>query len=125
MLDHRYNSTFQGANLLLVARNETRLIKAAKKSAKAGDKAGARLALMKWAELQWPDNKPRSIAELAKRLAPPLCEELNILSANSYGNSSEDWDNSKIIIALDSLTLVNQQEFIMKENSLPNLMPQK
>tara|TARA_B100001093_G_C26816775_1_gene1010091 strand:+ start:301 stop:1989 length:1689 start_codon:yes stop_codon:yes gene_type:complete len=106
-------------------KRQSRLIKAVKKSAKAGDKAGVRLALMQWAELQWPDKKPRSIAELAKRLKPPLSEELNILSANSYGNSSEDWDNSKIIIALDSLTLVNQQEFIMKENSLPNLMPQK
>ena len=30
-----------------------------------------------------------------------------------------------IIIALDGLTLVKQQEFILKENSLPNLMPQK
>ena len=63
-----------------VYKQQAKFIKAARKAAAANDKARVRAALIDWARLQWPDNAPRSIGEIAARVDAPLSEELRPLS---------------------------------------------
>tara|TARA_Y100000389_G_scaffold167358_1_gene172522 strand:+ start:791 stop:2482 length:1692 start_codon:yes stop_codon:yes gene_type:complete len=108
-----------------IYKRQAKLIRAAKKSATNGDRAGLRFALIEWAALQWPDKKPRSIAELAKYFEPPLSEELKILSANSYGNLTEKWDSRKMLTAINTLKLKKKDDDASIKKTLPPLMPSK
>jgi hypothetical protein len=106
-----------------IYKQQARFIKAAKKAASAGDKAGLRAALLEWARLQWPDNAPRSVGEIAKRVAPPLSDELNALSASSYSAGAADWDGSLLAKSIRSISVLTDESEVTTESPLPPLLP--
>ncbi|MDG2107465.1 MAG: BatD family protein [Woeseiaceae bacterium] len=106
-----------------IYKRQAKLIKMAKRAATAGDKTGVREALLEWAELQWPKDAPKSIGELAKRVASPLSEELSALSISSYGSVQSDWDGSAMATAIRSINVFVKSSKVTAQSSLPPLMP--
>lgn len=106
-----------------VYRQQAKFVKAARKSAAANDKAGVRSALLEWARLQWPDDAPRSVGELASRVQSPLGDELYVLSASSYGNGDVHWDGKALAKALRSIKVVEPGNDLNFDSPLPPLMP--
>ncbi len=106
-----------------IYKQQAKFVKAASKAASAGDKAGVRVALIEWAGLQWPDDSPRSIGEIAKRVAAPLSDELNALSASSYSSASGEWDGKSLAKAVRSIDVLVADVEETTEAPLPPLMP--
>ena len=96
---------------------------AARKAASAEDGAGVREALLQWARLQWPDEAPRSLGDLANRVAPPLADELRKLSAASYSSDGGLWDATVLARALKSVSVRSRVEEAAVREPLPPLMP--
>jgi len=103
-------------------KRQSRLLKDARKAARSGDAAGLRKSLLEWAALEWPDDAPRSIGELATRVSAPLAEELQHLSSLSYGPRGGDWDGEAIAAAIRSFSVRKDDDSETAEN-LPPLMP--
>lgn len=106
-----------------IYKQQARFVRAAKKAAMAGDKAGVRAALVEWGRLQWPDDAPRSVGELAARVTSPLRDELRTLSATSYGTTAGEWDGSVLAQALRSINIVMEHDEVALDDPLPPLMP--
>lgn len=106
-----------------VYKRQSRIAKAARKAALAGDDAALRSSLLEWGRLQWPDDAPRSIGALAERVADPLSAELMTLSMASYGPAGRDWDRDALAKALKSITVRKQHEASQGAEKLPPLMP--
>ena len=106
-----------------VYKQQAKFIKAAKKAAAAGDKFAARAAMLDWASLQWPQRPPRSIGALAERVEPPLADELERLSALSYGSTAHTWNGDGFARALRSIKLRQDRAPALDDDLLPPLMP--
>ncbi len=106
-----------------VQKQQKELIKAARKAASAEDGDGVRAALLQWARLQWPDDAPRSLGDLADRVAPPLADELRSLSTASYSAAGGRWDAAALASALRTITVVARREDAAAGEPLPPLMP--
>lgn len=106
-----------------IYKQQARFVRAAKKAAMAGDKAGVRAALVEWGRLQWPDDAPRSVGELAARVTSPLRDELRTLSATSYGTTAGEWNGSALAQALRSINIVMEHDEVALDDPLPPLMP--
>ncbi len=106
-----------------VHKQQAQLLKAARKAASVSDAQGIRQALLDWGRLQWPADAPRSIGELASRVEAPLRNELERLSAASYGKASSEWDGTKLADALRSVTIVAEHSQVREREALPPLMP--
>ncbi len=105
-----------------VYRQQARLLKAARKAALDDDRAGLRSALLDWARLQWPDDAPRSVGELARRVSAPLSDELTALSAASYGPGARPFDGAALARALRSFAVLDGSAD-GRRDPLPPLMP--
>ena len=101
---------------------QARQLRAARKAAVAGDSAGARQAMISWGSLQWPDDAPRSIGVIARRVSSPLADELRKLSSLSYGPQSGEWDGEALASAIRSFSVL-KDETVEKGEFLPPLMP--
>jgi hypothetical protein len=106
-----------------VYKQQAKFIKVAKKAASAGDKGAVRAAIIEWGRLQWPDDVPRSIGDIAMRVASPLSEELRNLSASSYSNGVAHWDGSVFSKSLRSISVLIDDTEAAMEGPLPPLMP--
>ena len=106
-----------------IYKQQAKFVRAAKKAAMAGDKAGVRAALVEWGRLQWPDEAPRSVGELAARVTSPLRDELRTLSATSYGTTAGEWNGSALAQALRSINIVMEHDEVAVDDPLPPLMP--
>ncbi len=106
-----------------IYKQQARFVRAAKKAAMAGDKAGVRAALVEWGRLQWSDDAPRSVGELAARVTSPLRDELRTLSATSYGTTAGEWNGSALAQALRSINIVMEHDEVAVDDPLPPLMP--
>ena len=106
-----------------IYKQQAKFVKAARKAAAADDKAGVRTAVIEWGRLQWPDDAPRSVADVAKRVASPLSEELRNLSASSYGNGASEWSGSSLAKALRSISVLIEDTEAAMDSPLPPLMP--
>ncbi len=106
-----------------IYKQQAKYVKAVKKSAAANDKAGVRAALIEWARLQWPDDVPRSIGDIAQRVASPLSDELQALSENSYGSATAEWDGSALAKAMRSINVLVEDNEEASVDPLPPLMP--
>ncbi len=104
-------------------KQQARLLKAARAAALAHDGHGLRLALLDWAALEWPERPPRSVGELATRVAPPLSEELVRLSRASYGSGEVRWDGAAMSRALRSIGRRKESGGPGSAEALPPLMP--
>jgi len=103
-------------------KQQVRKLKSARKAALAGDAAAVREAVLEWGKLQWPDDAPRSIGVLASRVSSPLVEELQELSALSYGPQGGDWNGEALAKALRSFAVLSDSDDKNKE-TLPPLLP--
>ncbi len=101
---------------------QARQLRAARKAAVAGDSAGVRQAMISWGSLQWPDDAPRSIGVIARRVSSPLADELRKLSSLSYGPQSGEWDGEALARAIRSFSVL-KDETVEKGEFLPPLMP--
>jgi hypothetical protein len=106
-----------------IYKQQARFVKAAKKAAAADDKAGVRAAVIEWGRLQWPDDAPRNVGDMAKRVAPPLSDELRALSASSYSNGADEWDGGSLTKALRSINVLIEDNEATTASPLPPLMP--
>lgn len=106
-----------------IHKQQAKRVKTARKAASAGDKSAVRAELLEWAKLQWPSNPPRSVGELAARVASPLSDELRRLSALSYGSSATEWDGKALASALRSINVVSVEDAGSAQQSLPPLLP--
>jgi hypothetical protein len=103
-------------------KQKRQLLHGARQAAKAGDAAAVRQSLLDWGKLEWATGSPRSIGELANRVAPPLGDELRKLSAASYGRGGE-WDPAALASALRSVTVLAEHREEGTAELLPPLMP--
>lgn len=107
-----------------IYKQQSKFVKAASKAASAGDRAAVRAALLDWGRLQWPDDAPRSVGEVAARVAAPLSDELAALSASSYSDSADiEWDGSALATALRSIHALTDDTAETIDAGLPPLMP--
>lgn len=105
-------------------KQQARYLKAARKAALSGDGAGVRQAMLEWGRLQWPDDAPRSIAALARRVSAPLADELARLSRAAYGPSGAGWDGDALAKSLRSFAVLDDASEDAASDPLPPLMPQ-
>jgi hypothetical protein len=104
-------------------KQQAKFIKAARKAAKDGDAVGVKQALLAWGRLQWPVGAPRSLGELASRVADPLAKELRVLCNASYGPHSVPWDGERLAKALRSFAVLSDEREKTAADELPPLMP--
>ncbi|MGB5246101.1 MAG: BatD family protein [Woeseia sp.] len=105
-------------------KQQSRLLKNARKAAREGRHDAVRRSLLEWAKLEWPDDAPRSIGLLAQRVGSPAREELELLSAASYGPGTDArWDGAALDKALRNLHAVSAAANDVKHELLPPLMP--
>jgi hypothetical protein len=106
-----------------IYKQQARFVKAVKKAALAGDKAGVREAMIEWGRLQWPHDAPRNVGEIANRVASPLSDELRALSASSYSSGADEWDGRLLAKAMRSMSILIEDSEAATEMPLPPLMP--
>ena len=106
-----------------VHKQQAQALKQARKAALAGDATEVRAAVLEWGRLQWQDKPPRSIGEIADRVAAPLSEELRALSSASYGPNGGGVDGAALAQALKSPTIRKEHTAEQSKEALPPLMP--
>jgi hypothetical protein len=105
-----------------IYKQQAKFLKAARKAALTADAATVRSALIDWGQLQWPEDSPRSIGNIASRVSPPLADELLALSRLSYGPERTDWNGAALAKALRSFAVLSE-ESVSSDELLPPLMP--
>lgn len=103
-------------------KRQSRLLKSARKAARAGDAAGVKQTLLEWAALEWPENTPRSIGALAGRVSPDLAGELDVFSSLNYGPRRGEFDGEALATAIRSFSVL-RDESSEDHEQLPPLMP--
>ena len=103
-------------------KRQSRLLKSARKAARAGDAAGVKQTLLEWAALEWPENTPRSIGALAGRVSPDLAGELDVFSSLNYGPTRGEFDGEALATAIRSFSVL-RDESPEDHEQLPPLMP--
>ena len=106
-----------------VHKQQSRLLKDARRAAQEGDGQGVRQALLEWARLEWSDAPPRSIGALAQRVSSPLSDELVKLSSAAYGSNGAGWDGDAIAQYLRSFAILDEHAGTQSDDPLPPLMP--
>ena len=103
-------------------KQQSRLLKDARRHARAGDAQGVKHCLLQWAALEWPGDAPRSIGALAGRVSDDLAGELHRFSKLSYGPDPGEFDGEALARAIRSFSvLAPEQEG--DGDQLPPLMP--
>lgn len=103
-------------------KQQSRLLKDARKAARAGDGDGVKRSLLQWAAIEWPDAAPRSLGALAERVSPDLAGELRQFSSLSYGPRPGDFDGEALAAAIRSFSVLKLDR-AGEDESLPPLMP--
>lgn len=104
-------------------KKQARFLKNARKAALAGDPVVVKSALLDWGRLQWPDNSPRSIGQLATRVTSPMSNDLVVLCNASYGPGGDAWDGAALAKSLRSFSLIRDDAEIGQDEDLPPLYP--
>ena len=106
-----------------VYKQQSRLVKDARRAAREGDTREVKSALLEWGHLQWPEAAPRNIADIASRVSEPLASELRTLARSSYGPGDGKWDGARLDKALRSFTVLTPEADEPYAKGLPPLMP--
>ncbi len=106
-----------------IYKQQAKFLKAARKAALLEDEATVKAALLSWSRLQWPNDWPRSIGDLASRVSDPLATELNMLCSASYGPNGESWNGKDLAKSLRSFAVSTGEETDTATDELPPLMP--
>lgn len=103
-------------------KQQSRLLKEARKAARAGDGDGVKQALLQWAAIEWPGDAPRSLGALADRVSADLANELRQFSNLSYGPQPGAFDGQALAQAIRSFSVLKPAES-SDDETLPPLMP--
>ncbi len=106
-----------------VHKQQARFLKAARKAALAGDASAVKSNLLEWARLQWPEQPPRSIGDVAGRVSVPLATQLEQLCSASYGPGGREWDGNALAKSLRSFSVLNDEVEERSAEGLPPLSP--
>lgn len=106
-----------------VYKEQAKLLKAARMAAKAGDGAGVRSALLSWGRLEWPDNAPMNIGNLATRVSMPLSAQLESLCRADYGRDKASVDGEALAKSLRSISVLREATEQRATDGLPPLSP--
>ncbi len=106
-----------------IHKQQAKFLKAARKAARDGDAAGVKSNLLDWGRLEWPADTPRSVGEIANRVAIPLSTQLQALCSASYGPHDEHWDGEALARSLRSITVLRDDEPGRPADTLPPLSP--
>jgi hypothetical protein len=106
-----------------IYKQQAKFLKAARRAALVEDGATVKAALLSWGRLQWPNDWPRSIGDIASRVSDPLATELNTLCSSSYGPNGESWNGKNLAKALRSFAVNDDQNDNAAKDDLPPLMP--
>jgi len=106
-----------------IHKQQARFLKGARKAALAGDAAGVKSNMLEWGRLQWPENAPRSIGDLATRVSIPLSTELQTLASASYGPGSRGWSSEAVAKAIRSFSVLSDEPEAHVADGLPPLSP--
>ena len=104
-------------------KQQVRFLKAVRCAALSNDDTTVKSALLSWGRLQWPNDWPRSIGDLASRVSDPLADELIILCNASYGPVGDAWNGENLAKALRSFAIKSSDERKLDTDGLPPLMP--
>ena len=106
-----------------IYKQQAKFLKAARKAAQAGDAAGIKSNLLSWGRLEWPDDAPRSVGEMANRVSIPLSTQLQALCSASYGPGDETWNGEELAKSLRSITVLRDDTPEQQTDGLPPLSP--
>ena len=106
-----------------IYKQQTKLLKAARKAAKAGDGASIRSALLDWSRLEWPDNPPLNVGDFANRVAMPLSTQLEGLCRADYGPQKDSFDGEALAKSLRTISVLREEKEVRPTDVLPPLMP--
>ncbi len=106
-----------------IYKQQAKILKAARMAAKAGDGAGIRSALLSWGRLEWPDNPPLNIGDLANRVAMPLSTQLESLCRADYGPQKDSFDGDALAKSLRTISVLREEKEERPTDVLPPLMP--
>ena len=107
-------------------KQQSRLVKDARKAATAGDIAAVKDKLFAWAQLEWPESPPRSLGELADRVNDPAADQLRALARHSYGpEATAEWSGAEFARSLARLSAKQEDRPTTIVDELPPLMPSR
>ncbi|MDX1481444.1 MAG: BatD family protein [Woeseiaceae bacterium] len=105
-------------------RQQSRLLKDARRSAVAGDLQEVRRKVLEWGRLEWPDAPPRSVGDLADRVNEPAASELRVLARYSYGpTDADEWAGDALARSLKTMSARRHDKAPERIDELPPLMP--
>ena len=99
-------------------------LRKAKYAAQKNEKEKFKKALFEWANIQWPNDKPRSIEEIAVRVENPFSNELISFNRVAYGpKQNYPWDGKIMVNAIKNISLLTEPDKQKSFRSLPTLAP--
>jgi hypothetical protein len=94
------------------------------KAASSNEKERFKQALYNWSKIQWPEDIPRSIEEIASRVKNPLSDELKVFNKIAYGSDqNETWDGGIMASAIKKISFYNVKDRKKNNRALPPLTP--
>ena len=94
------------------------------KAAASNEKEKFKQALYDWSKIQWPEDIPRSIEEIASRVKNPLSDELKVFNKIAYGSDqNETWDGTIMASAIKKISFYNVKDRKKNNRALPPLTP--
>ena len=106
-----------------IYKQQAKFLKTARKAAKAADGPGIRAALLSWGRLEWPEDAPLNIGDLANRVAMPLSAQLEGLCRADYGPQKDSFDGEALAKSLRTISVLQEQKEQRPTDVLPPLMP--
>ena len=109
-----------------IHKQQSRLLREARKAAMDDRSASVKAALLDWGRLEWPANAPRSIGDLAERVTEPAATELRRLCRETYGPSADaGWSGEALAKALRTIAVREEVREPSIVDALPPLMPSR
>ena len=109
-----------------IHKQQSRLLREARKAAMDNRSASVKAALLEWGRLEWPTNAPRSIGDLAERVTEPAATELRRLCRETYGPSADaGWSGEALAKALRTIAVRAEVREPSIVDALPPLMPSR
>jgi hypothetical protein len=106
-----------------IYKQQAKLLKEARKAARAGDGAAIRSALLRWGRLEWPEDPPLNIGDFADRVAMPLSTQLEALCRADYGPGGDSLDREALAKSLRTISVLQEEKEQKPTDVLPPLMP--
>jgi hypothetical protein len=101
-----------------------RELRKAKKAASSNEKEKFKQALFNWSKIQWPEDIPRSIEEIALRVKNPFSDELKVFNKIAYGSDqNESWDGKAMASAIKKISFFDVADRKKNDKMLPPLAP--